>query len=160
MKSKLRKTPAIIGTHNPLHSFHISPFYFLYIYFNIILACKYVSEEPLSFAFYYEYQVVCYIAALVTVCYCPNNAPADTQCHCNPNQETARRTALKQVGELKILSLTIQNYQRDALNIIYSSNIITLLYMFRVTSTHLQEDIVVHKQHMVPSLSIRVLVSC
>ena len=56
--------------------------------------------------------------------------------------------------------LTIQNYQRDALNIIYSSNIITLLYMFRVSSTHLQEDIVVHKQHMVPSLSIRVLVSC
>jgi len=56
--------------------------------------------------------------------------------------------------------LTIQNYQRDALNIIYSSNIITLLYMFRVSSTHPQEDIVVHKQHMVPSLSIRVLVSC
>ena len=56
--------------------------------------------------------------------------------------------------------LTIQNYQRDALNIIYSSNIIILLYMFRVPSTHLQEDIVVHKQHMVPSLSIRVLVSC
>ena len=55
---------------------------------------------------------------------------------------------------------TIQNYQRDALNIIYPSNIITLLYMFRVSSTHLQEDIVVHKQHMVPSLSIRVLVSC
>jgi len=24
--------------------------------------------------------------------------------------------------------------------------------MFRVSSTHLQEDIVVHKQHMVPSL--------
>jgi len=40
--------------------------------------------------------------------------------------------------------LTIQNYQRDALNIIYSSNIIILLYMFRVSSTHLQEDIVVH----------------
>ena len=56
--------------------------------------------------------------------------------------------------------LTIQNYQRDALNIINSSNIITLLYMFRVSSTHLQEDIVVHKQHMVPSLSIGVLVSC
>ena len=56
--------------------------------------------------------------------------------------------------------LTIQNYQRDALNIIYSSNIITLLYMFRVSSTHRQEDIVVHKQHMVPSLSIGVLVSC
>ena len=55
---------------------------------------------------------------------------------------------------------TIQNYQRDALNIVYSSNIITLLYMFRVSSTHLQEDIVVHKQHVVPSLSIRVLVSC
>jgi len=54
--------------------------------------------------------------------------------------------------------LTIQNYQRDALNIIYSSNI-TLLYMFRVSSTHLQ-DTVVHEQHMVPSLSIRVLVSC
>ena len=54
----------------------------------------------------------------------------------------------------------IQNYQRDALNIIYSSNIITLLYMFRVPSTHPQKDIVVHKQHMVPSLSIRVLVSC
>jgi len=56
--------------------------------------------------------------------------------------------------------LTIQNYQRDALNSIYSSNIITLLYMFRVSRTHLQEDIVVHKQHMVPSLSIGVLVSC
>ena len=56
--------------------------------------------------------------------------------------------------------LTIQNHQRDAPNTIYSSNIITLLYMFRVSSTHLQEDIVVHKQHMVPSLSVRVLVSC
>jgi len=56
--------------------------------------------------------------------------------------------------------ITIQNYQRDALNIIYSYNIITLLYIFRVSSTHLQEDTVVHKQHMVPSLSIRVLVSC
>jgi len=32
--------------------------------------------------------------------------------------------------------------------------------MFRVSSTHLQEDIVVHEQRMVPSLSIRVLVSC
>ena len=47
------------------------------------------------------------------------------------------------------MQLIIQNYQRDALNIIYSSNIITLLYMFRVSSTHLQEDIVVHEQHMV-----------
>ena len=55
--------------------------------------------------------------------------------------------------------LTIQNYQRDALNIIYSSNIITLLYMFRVSSTHLQEDTVVHKQHMVPSL-LQVLYMC
>ena len=44
------------------------------------------------------------------------------------------------------------NYQCDALNIIYSSNI--LLYMFRVSSTHLQEDTVVCEQHMVPSLSI------
>ena len=35
-----------------------------------------------------------------------------------------------------------------------------LLYVFRVSSTHLQEDKVVHKQHMVPSLSIRVLVAC
>jgi len=41
-------------------------------------------------------------------------------------------------------------YQRDALNIIYSSTI--LLYMFRVSSTHLQEDTVVCEQHMVPSL--------
>ena len=31
-----------------------------------------------------------------------------------------------------------------------------LLYMFRASSTHLQEDIVVYMQHMVPSLSIRV----
>ena len=58
-----------------------------------------------------------------------------------------------------LLVWTVQNYQRDALNTIYSSNIITLLYMFRVSSTHLQ-DIVVHKQHMAPSLSIGVLVSC
>jgi len=50
---------------------------------------------------------------------------------------------------------TTRNYQRDALNIIYSSNIITLLYMFRVSSTHLQQDIVVYKQHMVPSLCKR-----
>jgi len=28
--------------------------------------------------------------------------------------------------------------------------------MFRASSAHLQEDIVVYKQHMVPSLSIRV----
>lgn len=58
-QSKLGKTPAITGTHSPLHSFHISPFYFLYIYFNIILVCKYVSEEPLSFTFYYDYRVLC-----------------------------------------------------------------------------------------------------
>lgn len=38
-KSRLRKTSAIIGRHCPLHSFHISPFYFIYIHFNIILVC-------------------------------------------------------------------------------------------------------------------------
>ena len=32
--------------------------------------------------------------------------------------------------------------------------------MFRASSAHLQEDIVVYKQHMVPSPSIRVLVAC
>jgi len=32
--------------------------------------------------------------------------------------------------------------------------------MFRASSIHLQEDIVVYMQHMVPSLSIRVLVAC
>ena len=32
--------------------------------------------------------------------------------------------------------------------------------MFRASSAHLQEGIVVYKQHMVPSLSIRVLVAC
>ena len=32
--------------------------------------------------------------------------------------------------------------------------------MFRASSAHLQEDTVVHMQHMVPSLSIRVLVAC
>jgi len=46
------------------------------------------------------------------------------------------------------------NYQLDALIIIYSRNTIHL-YMFRASSAHLQEDIVVYKQHMVPSLSIR-----
>jgi len=38
--------------------------------------------------------------------------------------------------------------------IIYSQNTI-LLYMFRASSVHLQDDIVVYMQHMVPSLSIR-----
>ena len=71
-----------------------------------------------------------------------------------------RGTAVHWSSYTLIHTMTIQNYQRDALNIIYSLNIITLLYMFRVSSTHLQEDIVVHKLHMVPSLSIRVLVSC
>ena len=47
------------------------------------------------------------------------------------------------------------NYQLDALIIIYSQNTI-LLYMFRASSAHLQEDIVAYMQHMVPSLSIRV----
>ena len=32
--------------------------------------------------------------------------------------------------------------------------------MFPASSAHLQEDIVVYMQHMVPSLSIRVLVAC
>jgi len=32
--------------------------------------------------------------------------------------------------------------------------------MFRASSAHLQEDILVYMQHMVPSLSIRVLVAC
>jgi len=32
--------------------------------------------------------------------------------------------------------------------------------MFRASSAHLQEDIVLYKQHMVPSLYIRVLVAC
>jgi len=48
------------------------------------------------------------------------------------------------------------NYQLDALIIIYSSNN-TLLYMFRASSAHLQEDTVVHMQHAVLSLSTRVL---
>ena len=73
---------------------------------------------------------------------------------------TERRKSQLNVSLTVHHELTIQNYQRDALNIIYSSNIITLLYMFRVSNTHLQEDIVVHMQHMVPSLSIRILVSC
>jgi len=37
----------------------------------------------------------------------------------------------------------------------YSQNI-TLLYMPRASSAHLQEDTVVYKQHMVLSLSMRV----
>ena len=45
------------------------------------------------------------------------------------------------------------NYQLDALIIIINT---VLLYMFRASSAHLQEDIVVYVQHMVPSLSIRV----
>ena len=32
--------------------------------------------------------------------------------------------------------------------------------MFRASSAHLQEDVVVYMQHMVSSLSIRVLVAC
>ena len=42
-----------------------------------------------------------------------------------------------------------------SLIIIYSLNI-NLLYMFRASSAHLQEDTVVHMQHMVLSLSMRV----
>jgi len=60
------------------------------------------------------------------------------------------RTLSHQEGNIKfytavgILCITIASridhtkYQRDALNIIYSSNI--LLYMFRATSAHLQEE--------------------
>ena len=69
---------------------------------------------------------------------------------------------LKQARFSKQKSLNIRcvfrlyiNYQLDALIIIYSQNTI-LLYMFRASSAHLQEDIVVYKQHMVPSLPIRV----
>ena len=47
------------------------------------------------------------------------------------------------------------DYQLDASIIIYSWNNI-LLYMFRASSAHLQEDTVVHVQHMVLSLSMRV----
>ena len=47
------------------------------------------------------------------------------------------------------------DYQLDAPIIIYSSNNI-LLYIFWASSAHLQEDTVVHVQHMVLSLSVRV----
>ena len=49
--------------------------------------------------------------------------------------------------------LYITNF--DAMIIIYSWNTI-LLYMFRASSAHTQEDTVVHVQHMVLSLSMRV----
>jgi len=39
------------------------------------------------------------------------------------------------------------DYQLDALIIIYSQNTI-LLYMFRASSAHLQEDTVVYMHHM------------
>ena len=55
----------------------------------------------------------------------------------------------------QILTIYI-NYQLDALIIIYSKNTI-LLYMLRASSAHLQEDTVVYMQHMVLSLSRRVL---
>jgi len=32
--------------------------------------------------------------------------------------------------------------------------------MFQASSAHLQEDIDVYEQHMVPSISVRVLVAC
>jgi len=53
------------------------------------------------------------------------------------------------------LSWLYINYQLDALIIIYSLNTI-ILYMFQASSVHLQEDTVVHMQHMVLSLSTRV----
>ena len=46
-------------------------------------------------------------------------------------------------------------YELDAIIIIYSQNII-LFYMFRALSARLQEDTVVHMQHMVLSLSMRI----
>ena len=46
-------------------------------------------------------------------------------------------------------------YQLDALIIMYSENTI-ILYMFRASSAHLQEDTVVYMQNMVLSLSTRV----
>ena len=49
------------------------------------------------------------------------------------------------------------NYQLDALIIIYSKNNIPL-HMFRASSAHLQEDTVVHMQHMVLSLCKQVSV--
>jgi len=47
------------------------------------------------------------------------------------------------------------NCQLDTLIIIYSYNTL-LLYIFRASSAHLQEDTVVYMQHMVLSLSMRV----
>ena len=47
-------------------------------------------------------------------------------------------------------------YQLYALIIIYSQNII-FLYMFRALSAHLQEDTIVHMQHMVLS---QLVVAC
>ena len=43
------------------------------------------------------------------------------------------------------------NYQLDALIIIYTQNTI-LLYMFRDSGAHLQEDTVVYMQHMSKNL--------
>jgi len=72
--------------------------------------------------------------------------------HCQKSQETHkplcgniyrvplcyRRQCIFTIGLQRVNSeyLVHTKYQRDALNIIYSSNI--LLYMFRVSSTHLQ----------------------
>jgi len=43
----------------------------------------------------------------------------------------------EQTVTFALYDINIQNYQRDALNIIYSSNIITLLYMFRISSNNI-----------------------
>ena len=84
----------------------------------------------------------------------PKKNPACDTCN-TPNM----RCIVITNDTLKHLHCLYTNYQLDALIIVYSQNTI-LLYMFRASSAHLQEDIVVYKQHMVPSLSIRVLVAC
>ena len=68
------------------------------------------------------------------------------------------------IYNLMFLWPCIMNWPYKTTNVmhwkLFIRQISLLLYVFRVSSTHLQEDKVVHKQHMVPSLSIRVLVSC
>jgi len=56
---------------------------------------------------------------------------------------------------IQVWNVIATNYQLDALIIIYSKNI-NLLYMFRASGAHLQEDTVVYMQHMVLSLCMRV----
>jgi len=67
----------------------------------------------------------------------------------------ARNKANYQISENNSHYWLYVNYQLDALIIIYSKNTI-FLYMFRASSAHLQEDTVVHMQHMVLSLSMKI----